>query len=1838
MSITTNVISSQILNFFRANPAVESRLLIPALTNELGKKLHATLSTELEDNIPVYLVVNTDSKEPDEEYRIISAEGLTAKRKGSFILIVQPGLYSHIEESILKTVQIGFDDEWPWVDNHHSLLFDFKLIILPKICELASLYSDETREPFKDVMLSASSSLRDTPDRNEIYFENFVDEILSKRPVDGLSPLESLLYDLKIPSGTTGENTGSSEYTKNIEDVGKIAKGLYQTSRSLLRSDAESDELINVIDRLYDGIGSARHKYNGLLGLQHALHLLSVEEWKSVDLKRLKNLFDVRSRIDSVLDAKFMIDAETQKNALLSADSRSLIINQNLSFSICINLAADLTNLGQDSDQSWLLQISIGQKAIWSEKVTFEEVGNLTRNIEFYVSDDCIFGVRETGKAKKLSVKVLRNNKIISKSPTMSIWIIGDKFNKYAVIQEPFTIIPFQAYDEEKSPTVIQLDSPSHVYITSSDPELSEIVYLDDHVSAEQELDLVKLTSSSVLYNLGDSIDPSESASGRVTLSCKFDADNCIDIELVAEETSQGYFSVEDALLNELILNKHHNLLNIFRGETSETYSKLGDIEDDSSLRVSISKLMESTSYDTKGYLPFCIDSRLDRNQLPQFQDCCWCSESLGILKNQFDGDYSDDVIDLLGRYALARSELIKSSSDRFSSESRRTRHPTYARVPLFIYNDKSTIEERVLNYLEIYREIIAYLLVNLTTASRAEQLVLSSLDCVLLYSDVGVSSDACNYDLSLIGPWHPLITAQRYMRQRALFYIAVNVKTNNNIHKMAGVFRDIRGLTSSFGLTDHTSFSHSLVSGSSDLDWCVARLATRNTSFSNFSDTIKRLFGISISSVSYTSATQINTFITNFMYSNPSERRLEIFIRKGFDSKEVISSVTKLIRTHNNGFADQLTGGVHLYFEDLTEIDDMYDWEDPIICVYQAKNEKECLERNHIDILVVAPAQDYKIQSCMASQFSYVPMGREISSVLTSPLSSLLEGPNNTKMSKLQETPYVNIDTNDDINNAVLGITSTMLKLVGGNGIVVQNDIILPRNLSASWVVLPGGMFDPSVLSDFVNSSNNSENQKVLWEYNVDLASPNSEYFILSEVAEGFDQALQSSRFKDSNKRKLISDLSKVGVAIGGEALRSGTKALGVLGQIAAVRLFDNTSILSPLITNELAVGLIIPVDCFDSVLGTGSNSFVSSNRKSDLLVIQLRLTESGLKISSVSVEAKYTSNLFSDYVSAMDQAKQSVNRFKVLVSGANQTHGLIERQVLTKLLKYGLQLKHETSDDLAPSRNVQILDKVLSGQVSYVSPKYEVILCSTEIGLANSNWAEKDEGLWIRLSPNQWPGENEDSNELQEIRNKMSSLFTSLEFEAQGRKGVDVVEPDPIIIPQIEPEPPPNRTNAPTESAAEKNEHEGVEPLVGKNNDQTDSINFLLGFEKNASRRINYKLINESGRSLDNANIMITGSSGKGKTALLKNIINNYRRSDVSTLVFDFKNDFGGFDADNVVFQKITGLSNLDVSTRGMPYNPLKPPLTSLEGERFYRIRNFINETVGAIDEFFKLGPQQKYNLAEAIESAYQDNGVQVKPNLEYRDDITWPTMDEVGVYLKREDKNAFRRLSELFQLGIYSDQFRNVSVSELLKESYVIGLEEGLSDDTRNTVALMAIYNIHKYLNSQPHTSATRYAIVIDESHRVIRSKTIVSLSRECRAYGVSLVLSSQNPLDFPLEVSSSLSTKIIHGNGTDRKNIQAIKGLLNLPASTDETLAQLQKFEAYVANAHYPPVIIDTFTFPLSQILMAVRASDSGVSLDQLKNTEGLWPEQCEFLANELCKRNMIKFDDGLYVAN
>ena len=119
----------------------------------------------------------------------------------------------------------------------------------------------------------------------------------------------------------------------------------------------------------------------------------------------------------------------------------------------------------------------------------------------------------------------------------------------------------------------------------------------------------------------------------------------------------------------------------------------------------------------------------------------------------------------------------------------------------------------------------------------------------------------------------------------------------------------------------------------------------------------------------------------------------------------------------------------------------------------------------------------------------------------------------------------------------------------------------------------MPGNATDPAMLSRYVNSSIQAEHQKVLWEYNVDLTANQSDYFILSEIAAGFDHALSVSNFRNFDKSTIIGDLSKVGIAVGGEALRTGMKALGVIGQVGAVRLFSVSSTNGPLTDTTLSL-----------------------------------------------------------------------------------------------------------------------------------------------------------------------------------------------------------------------------------------------------------------------------------------------------------------------------------------------------------------------------------------------------------------------------------------------------------------------------------------------------------------------------------------------------------------------------------------------------------------------------------------------------------------------------------------
>ena len=88
-------------------------------------------------------------------------------------------------------------------------------------------------------------------------------------------------------------------------------------------------------------------------------------------------------------------------------------------------------------------------------------------------------------------------------------------------------------------------------------------------------------------------------------------------------------------------------------------------------------------------------------------------------------------------------------------------------------------------------------------------------------------------------------------------------------------------------------------------------------------------------------------------------------------------------------------------------------------------------------------------------------------------------------------------------------------------------------------------------------------------------------------------------------------------------------------------------------------------------------------------------------------------------------------------------------------------------------------------------------------------------------------------------------------------------------------------------------------------------------------------------------------------------------------------------------------------------------------------------------------------------------------------------------------------------------------------------------------------------------------------------------------------MGVVLSSQYPSDFQKDISASLATKVIHGNGPDRDKVRSIINLLSIQDS-EEHVKELGLFEAYVSNTQLGTVFINTLSYPYYLVLQKIKS--------------------------------------------
>lgn len=1066
-------------------------------------------------------------------------------------------------------------------------------------------------------------------------------------------------------------------------------------------------------------------------------------------------------------------------------------------------------------------------------------------------------------------------------------------------------------------------------------------------------------------------------------------------------------------------------------------------------------------------------------------------------------------------------------------------------------------------------------------------------------------------------------------MVQAALFSRAFRL-----LHEEEGkVFRhlsfllaNVQGFRWTLGMSaDDRLIEPAYVTVTSDPGWHLALkvstpdLAAREDIGSLFgvAQVLRRNLGLAIMAATGGNNTLAVTCLSNYLRAFPSRRSIGIRIRRGYAGSAIVRTVDGHIHAEDGATdqGQQLPGGVRLYFEEPLDNNVDAQWTNPPIYVYQFENDEECLREGHPDIYMLPPANDLSFRTGTARY--ELPRGHGREAVFSKRLDWLTEG--HTQVPKSITYEYDGPrDGPDDMGGAFTNVTGQVGAILG-DPVATVCDVALPQQLNAPWVVIPGYSIDPAILVKYVrDGADRAIQERALWDYKLDVTGRESSYFVLSTIPKGFQIAVNGFFGREDIAGDFIVELGRIGIAIGGEALRSGRHALGIIGLIGAVRLLVGMTSggKAPLPCSTSTIGFLVPVDSFSSFFGkTGSGD----GKRTDLLAVQLILPgpESGhLRISACGVESKLVSGVFgiTRAHAALAQARATGDEFKKLVVASLRQGAMPERLALLDILTFGLRITSpstpgEIEDWIAKEKAVY--DALLAGNYEYSEARHGGLLVSTEGELPGvAEHVVVEEGLWVRLTKGHWPGISETPH-VESIRQALCGLF-----ETPGDSS------PPVTSPLETPPATPPATPAEGDGAAHEVSPPSEEP-IGKPASRDVSPEEIQATAEPAREEEGAPLERifigvDDARSavyfdpqspvdpLDNMNVMVTGSSGTGKTQLLKYLICQLREQGKNVLVLDMKNDF----ASDETFCKRARLDRVFVAFDGLPLNPLIPypvrhPMT---GELFIQCAQYIAGVSSVLKRTYGLGAQQQVAVKNAIVAAFTSAGITTTGSAPFTDDLRFPDFSNVGDSLQHDNPAAYNRLDPLFTLDLFRQGFRDQSFHGLVNRATVLDLSQIPSDEIKNTLAQLVVLSSHAYYNVQPHSGAIRQFLVFDEGHRVLASDYMLRLVRECRAYGVGTILSSQYPSDFPSDISASMATKIVHGNGRDADRVKSIVQLLGCEGKEGD-VANLERFQAFVDNRHYPHMILRTMNYPLHLVWSKLQEIGDATR-DDLSRAEGL----------------------------
>ena len=271
-------------------------------------------------------------------------------------------------------------------------------------------------------------------------------------------------------------------------------------------------------------------------------------------------------------------------------------------------------------------------------------------------------------------------------------------------------------------------------------------------------------------------------------------------------------------------------------------------------------------------------------------------------------------------------------------------------------------------------------------------------------------------------------------------------------------------------------------------------------------------------------------------------------------------------------------------------------------------------------------------------------------------------------------------------------------------------------------------------------------------------------------------------------------------------------------------------------------------------------------------------------------------------------------------------------------------------------------------------------------------------------------------------------------------------------------------------------------------------------------------------------NPHLLIAGLPGMGKTTCLLNLCRQMMAAQVRPIVFSYHQDI-----DERLAQTVAGVRFIDCDA-GLGFHPLQ--VIDRNARRAHLdVAAEMRDIFTAI--YPELGDIQGERLRTAVKESFVEAGWGADAT---NGGVTEPPFVRFVEILRADPKpdrglrTLLARLTELDDYGFFDLGEAHSNLWEHERPT-VVRVHTTQNENLQRAFAALVFYGLYKDMFRRGLRDRITHTVIFDEAHRAARLKLIPTMAKECRKYGISLVLASQEASDFDNSVFSAIANYLV-----------------------------------------------------------------------------------------------------------